>query len=321
MPRFDVTAVGETMLRFSVPVGQRLETADKLDMIPGGAEGNLLAALARLGRRCIYGTALPDNPLGRLTANHLCIAGIDLSAVAWKTDGRMGAYYVEFSIPPRPIQVVYDRADSCAAHMSAADFDLDLLLDTRLLHITGITPALSPSCRALTGELINRARAAGVAVSFDVNYRSKLWPPDAAAEALTPFMQGADLLFCKAADARTVFGLSGEPDALPHDLASRLDARAAIVTAGEQGVYAWDGAQALHEAAVPITHIVDRLGAGDALAAGVIHAWLDGDLARGLRYGVVLAALALTQRGDMLITTPAELAALAGRKGGEALVR
>ncbi len=319
MPRFDVTALGEMMLRFSVPAGERLEMAASMDVAPGGAEGNVVVALSRLGRRCGYVSAFPDHAAGRLIANALRGAGVDTSALLWRTSGRVGTYFIEFSAPPRPINVIYDRADSCASHLTATDPDWDYLLDTRLLHITGITPAVSPSCREMTVEAVRRARAAGVALSFDINYRSKLWTATEAAAALCPLIEGADILFCKRSDAALLFGCGGDaPEAL-RALAAQTGARQVIMTQGDQGVIGWSAAEGVvhHAPALPVV-ILDRIGAGDALAAGVLDGWLDGDLPQGLRRGTALAALCLSQRGDLLVTTRAEMDALlaAGGAGG-----
>jgi 2-dehydro-3-deoxygluconokinase len=299
------------MLRLSVPSGERLETAAQFDVHPAGAEANLAAVLARLGRRARWAGALPANPLGRFAAHHLRAAGVDTGAIIWDSDpqARMGTYYVEFGAPPRGIQVTYDRAHSSAARLGPADVDWDALLDTRLLHLTGITPALSPACRALIEEAVRRARAAGVPLSFDVNYRAKLWTTAEAQAALAPLVEGALFLFCGYGDAGRVFGCEGEPDERAQALLARTRAQHVIMSRGEQGAWLWDGTQWLHRPARPTT-IIDRLGAGDALAAGVLHGWLDQDLARGLRYGVTLAALALSQHGDAVVTTREELEAL-----------
>ncbi len=307
----DVTTLGEMMLRLSVPSGQRLETAARLDTCPAGAEANLATLLARLGRRTRWGGALPANPLGRYAANHLRAAGVDLAAVVWDRGphARMGTYYVEFGAPPRGIQVVYDRAHSAAAQLGPDAVDWDALLDTRLLHLTGITPALSPACRALTAEAVRRAHAAGVPLSFDINYRAKLWSTAEARAALEPLVQGAELLFCGQGDAGRVFGCEGEPAAIAQSLRDRTGAKHVIMSSGEQGARLWDGQQWLHRPARPTT-LIDRHGAGDALAAGVIHGWLNADLAAGLSYGVTLAALALSQHGDAVVTTLEELETL-----------
>jgi 2-dehydro-3-deoxygluconokinase len=308
-PPFDVTTVGEVMLRMSVPAGIRLDQAARLDLTPGGAETNLTGALARLGRRCAWVSSLPANALGRLAANHIRAAGIDLEGVVWRTQGRIGTYYLEFATPPRPIQAIYDRAGSCAAQMGPEDVNWAYLLHTRLLHLSGITPALSPSCSALTAEAIARAHEAGVRVSFDVNFRQLLWSAAEAATVLTPLMRGADLLLCSFRDAIRVLGCIGTPEQALEGLAALSHAHHIVLTLGAEGVIAWDGTRVLRQPALPVG-IVDRLGAGDALAAGVIHGLLDDDFAQGLRYGVALAALALSQHGDMISTTPEELAAL-----------
>lgn len=309
--RFDITTLGETMLRLSIPSGHRLENMDALDVGTAGAEGNVMIALSHLGRRCAWISGLPNNALGRLAANHLRKAGVNLESVVWDDDGRMGVYFVEFSAPPRPIKVIYDRADSVAANLAPADIDWDCLLDTRLLHLTGITPALSDSCAAVVTEAIQRAKVANVPISFDVNYRGKLWTPDEARAAITPLVQEIDLFFCASGDARSVFGVEGEPEAMLQQLAEMSRAKAVVMSIGEQGVMAWDGEQVHHVPSMPV-QIVDRIGAGDGLAAGVIHGWLKDDLPLGLRYGVGMAALALTEHGDTVTTSAAELEMLVG---------
>ncbi len=307
--RFDVTTTGEAMIRFSVPPGTRLEVTDTLDMRPGGAEANLTVALARMKRQSAWMGALPNSPLGRFIANHLRVAGVNLEGVAWSETDRLGTYYVEFAAPPRATQVTYDRADSCAARLKPEEVNWDLLLDTRLLHLTGITPPLSASSRAIVEEGFARARAANVPISFDVNYRQKLWSEKEASEFIIPLVQGIDLFFCGRSDAKRVMGVTGEPESAVRRMAEMTQAKLVVMSLAEQGVIAFDGSQIYHEPAKPV-HIIDRPGAGDALAAGIIHGWLDGNLQLGLKMGVVLAALALSQHGDMVITTPEEVASL-----------
>lgn len=314
MARFDVTTIGEAMLRLSVPAGVRLETAQQLDLFPAGAEANVVAALSRLGRPCGWVSALPDSSLGRLVTNALRQAGVDVTAVQWSANGRMGTYFIEFAGPPRPTQVVYDRANSCFTQLQPAQIDWDYLLDSRLLHLTGITPPLSPGCLEMVQEALQRARERGTAVSFDVNYRQRLWSPETAAATLLPLMQQVDLLFCSQRDAMTLFGCQGEPEEVIAQLGAQSGARQMVVSLAEEGVIGCDGRQTIRQSAPPV-QIIDRIGAGDALAAGVIHGWLDGDFAAGLRYGVTLAALALSQYGDMVITNQAELAALTTQTG------
>jgi len=314
MPRFDVTTIGETMLRLSVPSGQRLETAHHLDLRPGGAESNVVALLAQLGLKTAWCGALPDTPLGRQAANHLRTAGVDLEGIAWRKDGRMGLYFVEFAAPPRATQVIYDRTDSCAAQMTPDQVNWRHLLDTRLLHLTGITPALSQGCLALTEEAIHKGRAAGIAISFDINYRAKLWSAPAAAQTLEPLIRNADLLFCSRADANRLFAIDDPPADAVRRLAERVNAAIVVMSVGAEGVIAWDGV-ALHRQPAVETAIIDRPGAGDALAAGVLFGRLQGDLGLGLQYGVVLAALALSQIGDIVVTNRSEVESLLAGSG------
>ncbi len=316
--RFDVTSLGEMLVRLSVPTGQRLETAQRLDVYPAGAEANVVSLLARLGHRTCWNGALPLNPLGRLAANALRQAGVDMTGVLWSEIGRMGTYYVEFGAPPRGIQVTYDRANSCITQLGPDDIDWGSLLDTRLIHLTGITPALSRSCREIISDVLLRARGRGVPVSFDVNYRQKLWTATEARATLLPFLQQSEIVFCSARDAENVFGCSGSMQEVAQGLLDQCAARFVVVTFGERGAMLWDGMGWQHEAAVP-TQILDRLGAGDALAAGILNGWLKGDIAAGLRSGVILAALALSQFGDMVITNESELLALT--QGSSTLLR
>lgn len=306
MARFDVTTFGESMLRLSVPVGRPLELSSRLDMNIAGSESNTLAVLAQLGHDCSWVSSLPDNALGRLVANQFRLRGIDLSGVVWQENGRIGNYFVEMVAPPRAIRVIYDRENSCVTHMTPEQIDWATLLNTRLLHLTGITPALSEGCLAIVQEAVTRARAAGVPVSFDVNFRSKLWTADVAAKTLLPLLQGAALLFCAKRDAELLFGISGRPEEVIQQLAKKTEAQHIVISIGSEGVVGWDGRQLFHQAAYETT-IIDALGAGDALAAGVIHGWLADEFARGLQMGAALAAMALSQVGDMVVVTQSAL--------------
>jgi 2-dehydro-3-deoxygluconokinase len=309
MPNYDVTTFGEALLRLSVPEGIRLQTAAQLDLNPAGAEANIATLIARLGYRTSWHSALPNHAMGQFLAEHLRKAGVNTDGITWMDSGRVGTFYLEFAAPPRAIQVIYDRADSCITKMTVDNINWDSLLDTRLLHLTGITPALSPSCAEIIQTAIARARAANIPISFDVNYRAKLWTEAAARDWLTPVIQGIDILSCGMNDAGRVFGFKGEPEAVVKSLRDTTGAKVVLVSSGDKGAYLWDGTQVIHQPALPV-RIIDRIGAGDALACGVLHGWFNGDLALGLRYGVTLAALALSQHGDNVITTLPEVEAL-----------
>lgn len=313
MARFEVTAFGETMLRLSVPSGKRLTSMRQLAVHAGGAETNVLAALSSLGRNCGWASALPQHELGQFVLRELAAAGIDSAGVK-RTAGRVGTYYVEFAAAPRAINVIYDRADAAVSCLTPADVDWDYLLDTRVLHLTGITAALSQGCYEIVLEACQRARDQGVVVSFDVNYRSKLWSAEAARDGLEPLLKLIDVLICGEGDAATVFGISGTAETILRALIERSAARHVVLTRSGAGSATLFDDSLVEVDALP-ADMVDRLGAGDAFAAGLIDGFLDGDIVLGMQRGSVLASLALTQEGDMLTTSRTELEGL--RQGSQ----
>jgi 2-dehydro-3-deoxygluconokinase len=315
--RFDFISLGESMLRLSVPTGRRLDDTRVLDMEIAGAESNVSVALARLGWRVGWVSRMPDHALANAILRALRSDGVDISAVKRVPDERLGTYFIEFATPPRTTQVIYDRANSAASHMAIEDIDWDYLLNTRVLHLTGITAALSDNCYALLVEAVRRARGVGVMVSFDVNHRAKLWDAATAGRKLRPLIAEADILFCKGADAASLFGCQGEPRHLMAELQSLTRAHAVYGTFGEQGAALLSGDSFVAQPALPV-QIVDRIGSGDAFAAGVLDGWLSSDkstpdfstLQQGLRRGVALAAIALSQFGDRVLSSRAELNAM-----------
>jgi 2-dehydro-3-deoxygluconokinase len=313
MPRFDVTTIGEGQLRYSVPVGERLENATRFDVRVAGTEANVTGLLARLGWKCGWVSSLPDTPLGRRVRNEYRMAGLDLGAIKTGTH-RLATYYVEYATPPRATQVYFDRADTCFTHLTPNDIDWDYLLDTRLLHLSGLTVPLSASVQEIMLEALQRAKVAGVKVSFDVNYRRRLWTPEEAAKVLEPILQQVDLLFCGRSDAQAVFGITGEPAEIVAGLSQISPASHIVTSLSSQGLIGWDG-QTQHLEPAHLVHVLDRIGAGDAMVAGVLHGWLSGDFFKGLRYGALTAALALSQHGDQLITSTNELEELLESKG------
>ncbi len=313
-PRFDFVSLGESMLRLSVPTGRRLDDTRMLDMELAGAESNVSVALARLGWKSGWFSRMPDHALARAIIRALRSDGVDVSSVKYVSDERLGTYFIEYATPPRATQVIYDRANSAASHMTIEDVDWSYLLDTRILHLTGITAALSDNCYELLAEAIQRAKSSGVLVSFDVNYRAKLWSASTAGEKLRPLIEQADLLLCKGADASSLFGCKGEPRQLMNELKALTHAKAIFCTFGDQGAALLSGDQFMSQPAVPV-QIIDRIGSGDAFAAGVLDGLLTGGvtlsninvLADGLRRGVTLAAIALSQFGDRVLSSRAEL--------------
>jgi 2-dehydro-3-deoxygluconokinase len=311
MPRFDLTTIGEGQLRYSVPPGQRLERAMQLDVRVSCTEANVASLLARLGWKCGWITSLPTTPLGKRVANEFMLAGLDLSAIVWSDKYRLATYYVEYAAPPRATQVYFDRANTCFTNLTQGQIDWDYLLDTRLLHLSGLTVPLSPSLREIVHEAIQRARAKNIAISFDVNYRQRIWTPTQARQAIAPLLEHIAILFCSRGDARQVFDIEGTPEEIVTRLGELTGAPFIVSSLSSDGIIGWDRKErvAYRQPAREVT-ILDRIGAGDAMVGGVLHGWLQNDFAKGVRYGVLTAALALSQYGDQVITTRAEVEAL-----------
>jgi 2-dehydro-3-deoxygluconokinase len=312
----DVFTFGEAMIRLSVRPGENLESATSFDVHTAGAEANVANTLARLGRTVTWGSRLPEGPLGRRVVADLRAAGVDCSRVALVPDSRIGTYFVELRAEPLPANVIYDRTGSAAAGFTSEDIPWDVVDQARVVYLSGITPALSQSCRDAVMELAARARKGTCLFAVDVNYRSKLWPPGEAATTLARLIQGAGLVVCTSEDAGGVFGITSGPDKAAEELGSLFEAERAVVTSGAAGAWWYEDGVTGHVPSVPVS-VVDRIGAGDAFTAGVIDGLLDGHLESGVHRGTALAALALATRGDRAITTRDQMESLiagAGRR-------
>lgn len=292
----DVITIGETMLRLSAPAGIALEQAPSLQVHIAGAESNAAMALSRLGTSAGWISRLADNPLGRRICNEVRAQGVDVSRVLWTQGSRVGTYFVEMGQAPRQGRVIYDRAGSAMASISPDEVDWSYVRGAKAIHLSGITPGLGPSCRELTERAIAEARAADAIVSFDVNYRSRLWAPADAAAVLGALLGRVTILICTAADGRVLFGTDGSAAETAQALYDRFRPEVAVVTDGIQFAAA-SGRQTVEHEGYPVD-AVDRIGAGDAFAAGFLHGFLGNGVHQGLAYGAALAALKHTYYGD-----------------------
>jgi len=315
----DLIAFGEVMVRLAPPHFQRLEQARSLDLEIGGAELNTAVGAVRLGRTAAWVSCLPDNPLGKLVANRVREAGVSDQHVKFTADGRCGLYFLEFGAAPRASSILYDRKDSAAARVAPGTFDWPAIFaGAKWFHVTGITAALSDGAAATVGEAMRAAQAAGVRISVDLNYRSKLWSREDAARVMGALLPMCDVLIASEADAEFLFGITGTGFA---EVAAKLVERFrvdVVVGTRREASLVWRNRFAavaytkgeVYESPWYEVEIVDRLGAGDALAAGLIHGLLDGDLKKGLDYGAALGALKHTIPGDLPWVTAAEVEAV-----------
>jgi 2-dehydro-3-deoxygluconokinase len=314
--RFHLVTLGEAMLRLSVRRGDRLEDAQAFGVHVAGSEANVAFAAARVGLRSAWVSALPPNPLGLRVANTLAAAGVDTSLVRWVEGGRLGLYFVEMGAAPRPISVIYDRAASAMALATPDLFDWAAAADTEFLHLSGITSGLSGSCRDIARRAMEEARWGGALVSFDVNYRQRLWGREAAAEAAREVAPLVDVLICTAEDARDLFGAAGEPEQTVAQLQADLAVDTAVLTLGAEGAIASRRGKVVKRSGHSV-EVVDRVGAGDAFATGLIWGLLEGSIELGLERGLAMAALKMTLHGDLFRLDAADVLALLARDGRE----
>lgn len=320
----DVIAFGEVMVRLAPPHFQRLEQARSLDLEVGGAELNTAAGLVRLGRSAAWVSRLPDNPLGKLVANRVREVGVSDQFVQFAEDGRCGLYFLEFGAAPRASSILYDRKDSSVAHAQRGMFDWPAIFaGAKWFHVSGIAAALSPGAAEVVDEAMHAARDAGVKVCMDLNYRSKLWSKEHAAQVLELLLPQVDALIASEADAEYLFGITGADfTAVAAALVARFGVTVVAGTRRESplvwrnrfAAVGYSAGQAFESAWYEV-EIVDRLGAGDALAAGLIHGLIDGDLKKGLDYGAAMGALKHTIPGDLPWFTRAEVEAAVGGEG------
>lgn len=317
-----VVSFGEAMLRLTPPGHERLERAASLEVTAGGAELNTAVALTRLGFEAAWVSVLPNTSPGRLIARLARAEGVDISPVRWvgEDEGRTGLYFLEEGLDPRPSSVTYDRRDSAIARMRSGTFDWRTLLrDADAFHLSGITLALSPAVRAEAMEAVRVANQLGVTVSFDLNYRSKLWSEAEAREAFVEIISLVDVLFASREALRTFYGIEGSHEDALLGAIRKLGVAAVTITRkkarGSRRLklsgMAMGKNGALASSETRTIEVRDRLGGGDAYAAGFLAAYIDdpGALTRAVSLGVAASALKHTMRGDFLCATREEIEA------------
>lgn len=330
-----IVCFGEVLVRLSAPGSALLLQAPGLDVHFGGAEANVAVSLARFGHDARMASILPDNALGRASVEELRRWGVDVSGVAMAGSGRMGLYFLSRGAGVRASEILYDRAFSSFATASWAGTDWPALLgDAEWLHLSGVTPALGQNAADAAIAAAQAARAHGVKVSFDCNYRAKLWAAwEGDGPAITrALMAEADVLFGDHRDvALALGGRYADEDAL----VERRRAADAAFTAfpalswiastqriersvDDQDISGFLLARDAHwtTPATRVTPIVDRIGAGDAFAAGMLHGLATG---RGeesaVRFATAAAALKHTIPGDFNLVLQGDVEAVLSGDG------
>ena len=314
----DVISLGEVMLRMSPPRYKRLRQTRTLDVEVAGAQLNVVANLARLGKQTAFISKLPDNELGILARDTCAAYGVNMRFVPTISGARMGLNFLEFTATPRAPVTVFDRRGSAASTITADDFDWESILSgVRVAHTDGIFPGLSEGCAAATRRYLLTARSAGCATSFDLNYREHLWTPDTARACWEQLLPYVDLLVANQTVTETVFGFTGDEEMTARWYQEQFGCRWVSITHREiDGVLrgAW---RAILLTASTLVHgrrytfdVIDRYGTGDAFLAGLIYGYLEHGETNpefALNFGSALCALAHTVEGDIAQFSPSEV--------------
>ncbi len=328
-------SLGECMLRLSPPEFERLEFAQQLQVYVGGAEYNVAYALARFGLRAGWVSRLPKHPLASIILHHARAAGMDLSEVIMvEYDGlgrqnRLALNFVEVGAGARPARSLYDRGHSAASAMKPGEVDWTRIFQqrgVRWFHTGGIFTALSSECAAVAKEAMQVAKQAGAVVSYDLNYRSKLWTSEAAIAATRPLMPLVDVLIGNEEDFQKVLGFEIEGTTEDFTGLSVASYRAMVKKVVQTFPNLQLVATTLREVISPGRNhwsailyidgqfyesrqyrdleIVDRVGGGDGFCSGLIYALLNGfDDQDAVDFGAAHGALVQSTRGDTSMVT------------------
>ena len=304
-----IVAFGEIMLRLTPQNG--ILNAAGFQACYGGTESNVLVALSCFGNKTRYLTKLPDNDLGRSAVMHLQRFGVDCSQIPM--DGsNMGMYFFEPGFGTRQAKVIYVRKQAEVTTLTQDDLDYDrAFADCGLFHISGISFALSASVQDLCFRLLQEAKKRNIPVSFDFNYRSKLWSLEQAAAVYRKIIPYADTVFCSRRDLTAFLDLTENAFFSAYPNVKHLVAREREVLSDDRHtisatVYTPQGPVATAEKEVAV---LERIGGGDAFAAGFLHGLLHfaGDFARTLDFATACFALKHATAGDVLATRADEI--------------
>jgi Sugar kinases, ribokinase family len=331
-----IVTFGEIMLRLAPEGNYRFVQVDKYGATYGGGEANVAVSLANYGFDTSFVTKLPSHEIGQAAINSLRKFGVDTKYIARGGD-RVGIYFLEKGASQRPSKVIYDRAGSSIYTASQADFDWKQIFDgVEWFHFTGITPALNDETAALCIDACKMAKAMGITISCDLNYRNKLWSKEKAGEVMGELCQYVDVCIANEEDAADVFGIKAAntdvtSGVVNHDgykdvakqLADRFGFSKVAITLRESisandnnwSAMLYDGQEYYFSKKYAI-HIVDRVGGGDSFGGGLIAASLSGyDAQKTIEFAVAASCLKHTIEGDFNLVSMDEVQKLAGGDG------
>ncbi len=331
-----VVTLGELMLRLAPAGYERFVQAGALGMTFGGGEANVAVSLANYGVEAAFVTKLPSHEIGQAAVNSLRKFGVDTSAIV-RGGSRVGIYFLEKGASQRASKVIYDRAGSAFALSNNDEYDWEKAFKgADWFHFTGITPALGDNVAHLTLQAAKAAKALGLTVSCDLNYRNKLWTRDKAREVMSGLMQYVDVCISNEEDAYDVFGIRAENtsvekgelnhaayESVAKQLTDKFGFKKVAITlrtslSASDNLWAamlYSEGKAYYSKQYPV-HIVDRVGGGDSFGGGLIYALLHNyDSQPAIEFAVAASCLKHSIEGDYNLVSKEEVQKLAGGNG------
>ena len=331
-----IITFGEIMLRLAPEGYYRFFQNDRMQATFGGGEANVAVSLANYGMDSVYVTKLPKHAIGQAAINSLRALGVDTSKIVRGGD-RVGIYYLEKGASQRGSVCIYDRAHSAIQEASPEDFDWDSIFEgADWFHFTGITPALGKNVTAICLEACKAAKAKGITISCDLNYRGKLWTRAEAREEMTALCEYVDVCISHEEDAKDVVGIEAEGTdiyggKLNHEgyksvakqLAEKFGFSKVAITLrssisasdNDWAGMLYDGNDYFFSKSYHL-HIVDRVGGGDSFGGGLIYAILSGKSSQEtIEFAVAASALKHSVEGDYNRVSVSEVEKLAGGDG------
>ena len=337
-----VITFGELMLRLQPFNYERFVQASSFEATFGGGEANVAVSLANYGLDAEFVTKLPAHSIGQMAVNSLRQYGVGTKNIT-RGGNRVGIYYNEKGASQRPSVCIYDRAHSAIAEATSADFDWDAIFEgADWFHFTGITPALGPNVVEICKDACKAAKAHGVKISCDLNYRGKLWTRAEAREAMTELAQYIDVCISNEEDAKDVFGIEAENTditagelnkegykSVARQLMDNYGFEKVAITLREShsafdngwSAMLYDGENYCFSKKYNL-HIIDRVGGGDSFGGGLIYSLLSGKSTQeAVEFAVAASALKHSIGGDYNMVTVPEVEKLAGGDGSGRIQR
>lgn len=331
-----VVCFGEIMLRLQPPGYQRFEQASQFEVVYGGGEANVAVSLANYGEEGVFVTKVPDNAIGQAAINEMRRYGVNTTYMI-KGGPRLGIYFCEKGASQRPSNVVYDRANTSISTSKKEDFNWDeVFAGAKWFHFTGITPALGDNVAESVLAACKAAKAKGVTISCDLNFRKKLWSSEKAGKVMGQLMEYVDVCIANEEDAEKVFGIKADATDIvggklsqegykkvAKELTNRFNFKAVAITL-RGSISASDNNWAamlykdneFYYSKNYAVRIVDRVGGGDSFGGGLIYSLVNGYSNQdALEFAVAASALKHTIEGDHNHVSVAEVKTLAGGDG------